>query len=227
MTSPGVPRYASLPAAEVPAMPEHIDYYFSIVSPWAFMGHRPFMDIVQRYGLEVSYKPVPLGKVFAETGGLPLGKRAPARQRYRILEMQRWREKRGLNFHLRPKNWPFDGTLADCFVIAMVDAGHDPDHFLRRAFAAVWEDELTLAEEANLLRLAREQGLPGEALLAAAKADETRAKYEQNYRDAVAADAFGSPVYVRAGEAFWGQDRLDLFEDAVKSGRPGYRSDAA
>src|SRR5215210_4798820 len=201
MTSPGVPRYASLPAAEVPAMPEHIDYYFSIVSPWAFMGHRPFMDIVQRYGLEVSYKPVPLGKVFAEKGGL--------------------------NFHLRPKNWPFDGTLADCFVIAMVDAGHDPDHFLRRAFAAVWEDELTLAEEANLLRLAREQGLPGEALLAAAKADETRAKYEQNYRDAVAADAFGSPVYVRAGEAFWGQDRLDLFEDAVKSGRPGYRSDAA
>ncbi|HEY0438598.1 MAG TPA: DsbA family protein, partial [Xanthobacteraceae bacterium] len=54
-----------------------------------------------------------------------------------------------------------------------------------------------------------------------------RAIYEQNYQDAVAADAVGSPVYVRDGEAFWGQDRLDLFEDAVKSGRAGYRSDGA
>ena len=57
--------------------------------------------------------------------------------------------------------------------------------------------------------------------------EKARARYEQNCRDAIAADAFGSPVYVRDGEAFWGQDRLDLFEDAVRSGRPGFRSDAA
>ena len=208
-------------------MIQQIDYYFSMVSPWAYMGHAPFMDIVKRYGLTVRHKPVPLGKVFAETGGLPLGKRAPARQRYRIFELQRWREKRGLNFHLRPKNWPFDGTLADCFVIAAVDAGHDPDKFLRRAFAAVWEDEVTLADEATLARIGNEVGLPADKLVEAAKSDATKAKYEQNYQDAVAADAFGSPCYVRDGESFWGQDRLDLFEDAVKSGRKGYRSDAA
>jgi 2-hydroxychromene-2-carboxylate isomerase len=209
-------------------MIDRIDYYFSLVSPWAYMGHGPFLDIVKRYGLHVAYKPVPLGKVFAETGGLPLGKRAPARQRYRILELQRWREKRGLNFKLRPKNWPFDGGLADCFVIAMIDAGHDPDRFLRRAFAAVWEDELSLADEASLIRAAEQADVPNPGgLIAAAKTDEVRAQYDEHYREAVAADAFGSPVYVRDGEAFWGQDRLDLFEDAVKSGRPGYRSDAA
>jgi 2-hydroxychromene-2-carboxylate isomerase len=208
-------------------MTDRIDYYFSILSPWAYIGHAPFMEIVQRHGLSVNYKPVSLGRVFAETGGLPLAKRAPARQRYRMLELQRWRDKRGLKFHLRPKNWPFDGTLADCFVISMAAAGHDPGAFLHRAFAAVWEDDMSLAEEANLLVLARERGLPGETLLAAAKRDDSRAKYEQNYRDAVAADAVGSPCYMRDGESFWGQDRLDLFEDAVKSGRPGYRSDAA
>lgn len=208
-------------------MAERIDYFFSLVSPWAYMGHAPFMDIVRRYGLQVEYRPVPLGKVFAETGGLPLGKRAPARQRYRILEMQRWREKRGVDFHLRPKNWPFDGTLSDCFVIAMITAGHDPDPFLRRAFEAVWQDDLSLADEGNLTRIAGEQNLPAAELLAAARGEPVLARYEQNYHDAVAMDAVGSPVYVRDGEAFWGQDRLDLFEDAVKSGRPGYRSDAA
>ncbi|MBX6424988.1 MAG: 2-hydroxychromene-2-carboxylate isomerase [Variibacter sp.] len=209
-------------------MTETIDYFYSLASPWAYIGHAPFMDMVRRHGLAVRHKPVPLGKVFAETGGLPLSKRAPARQRYRILELQRWREKRGLKFHLRPKNWPFDATLADCFVIAMLQAGHDPDRFLRRAFAAVWEDEMSLADEASLLKVAAAAGVPDAArLLDAAKGDEARATYEANYRDALAVDAFGSPVYVRDGEPFWGQDRLDLLEEAVKSGRPGYRSDAA
>jgi 2-hydroxychromene-2-carboxylate isomerase len=208
-------------------MNDTIDYYFSMASPWAYIGHARFMDIVRTNGLKVRHKPVPLGKVFAETGGLPLAKRAPARQRYRILDLQRWREKRGLNFKLRPKSVPFDASLADCFVIAAVQAGHDPDRFLRRGFAAVWEDEMSLADDANLIKLGNETGLPAEKVLEAAKRDDTKATYEKNYQEAVAIDAFGSPVYVRDGEAFWGQDRLDLFEDAVKSGRPGYRSDAA
>lgn len=209
-------------------MTNTIDYFYSLVSPWAYMGHAPFMDMVKRYRLTVRHKPVPLGKVFAETGGLPLGKRAPARQRYRILELQRWRERRGLTFQLRPRNWPFDGTLADGFVIAMLAAGHDPDAFLRRGFAAIWQDEWTLADEGSLLAVASQAGVPeAEALLDAAKSEKVRATYEANYHEAVAADAFGSPVYLRDGEAFWGQDRLDLLEEAVKSGRPGYRSDAA
>jgi 2-hydroxychromene-2-carboxylate isomerase len=208
-------------------MSDRIDYYFSMISPWAYMGHATFWDIVKRYGLQVSFKPVSLGKVFPETGGLPLGKRAPARQRYRFFELQRWREKRGLNFHLRPKNWPFDGALADCFVIAIAQSGRDPEPFVRRAFKAVWEDEMTLADEPNVLKIAKEVGLPGEELLAAANSDQVKEIYEQNIKDAIAADAFGSPCYVRGGEVFWGQDRLELFEDAVKSGRAPYRSDAA
>jgi hypothetical protein len=37
--------------------------------------------------------------------GLPFGKRHLARLRCRILELQRWREKRGLKFNLHPKFW--------------------------------------------------------------------------------------------------------------------------
>ena len=104
-------------------MSRTIDYYFSLASPWAYIGHAPFMDIARRHGLDVNYKPVFLGRVFAETGGLPLTKRHPARQRYRIVNLQRWRDKRGLDFNLHPKHWPFDATLADRFVIAIEMAG--------------------------------------------------------------------------------------------------------
>ncbi|MFY8150673.1 MAG: DsbA family protein, partial [Hyphomicrobiales bacterium] len=46
--------------------------------------------------------------------------------------------------------------------------------------------------------------------------------YEQNVRDAVAADVFGSPSYVLDGEVFWGQDRLDMLDFALSSKRPAY-----
>ena len=205
-------------------MSREIDYYFSMVSPWAYIGDKPFRELASSYDLKVNYKPVSLGEVFAETGGLPLGKRHPARQRYRMMELQRWREKRGLDFHLQPKSWPFNVRLADGVVIAALEAGLDPDGFLRLAFPASWEGQQDLADPATLIRLADAAGLPGAQLVARSPADAITAAYEQNRHDAIAADVFGSPAWVLDGEVFWGQDRIELLADALKSGRAGYKS---
>lgn len=207
-------------------MPRQIDYYFSLQSPWAYIGHKLFRDLVAAHDLKVNHKPVVLVDLFSETGGLPLLKRHPVRQRYRMVELQRWRDKRGLEFKLQPANWPFNARLADGVVIAALEAGHDPDRFLRRAFAAVWEDELNLADAATLVRLADESGLPGKTFVERSAADEISQKYEQNRQDALTADVFGSPAYVLDGEVFWGQDRIELLVDALKSGRTPYRSQA-
>ena len=204
-------------------MPRPIDYYFSLLSPWAYIGHRLFMDIAARRDLAVNYKPVVLTDVFAQTGGLPLAKRHAVRQRYRMLELQRWRDKRGLQFTLKPAFWPFDVTLADRFVIAAVVKGTDPGAFLANAFAAVWEGQRNLAEEATLLELAARAQLPGAELVALARAETTAAAYAQNTSEAIAASAFGSPCFVLDGEVFWGQDRLELLDDALASGRGAYR----
>jgi len=56
--------------------------------------------------------------------------------------------------------------------------------------------------------------------------DEIGKVYEQNRQDALAADVFGSPAYVLDGEVFWGQDRIELLVDALRSGRQPYRSQA-
>jgi 2-hydroxychromene-2-carboxylate isomerase len=204
--------------------PRQIDYYFSLTSPWAYIGHSLFREVVSTYNCVVNYKPVVLLDLFSETGGLPLVKRHPVRQRYRMLELQRWRDKRGLNFHLRPAHSPFNGRLADGVVIAAIEAGNDPDTFLRRAFSGVFEQQLDLADPATLVKLANDSGLPGEQLIARAYSDEISAAYEQNRLDGLAADVFGSPAYVLDGEVFWGQDRIELLADALESGRPPYRS---
>src|SRR3954462_11529975 len=174
-------------------MPRQVDYYYSFQSPWAYIGHKPFRDVVSAYGLRVNHKPVVLVDLFSETGGLPLMKRHPVRQRYRMVELQRWRDKRGLKFHLQPANWPFNARLADGVVIAALETGHDPDRYLRRAFAAVWEDQLNLADPAALAKLAEESGLPGQQLVERSGAEEVSAAYEQNRQDALAAEVFGSP----------------------------------
>jgi 2-hydroxychromene-2-carboxylate isomerase len=205
-------------------MPRQVDYYFSLQSPWAYIGHKLFREIVSTYGLTVNHKPVVLVDLFSETGGLPLLKRHPVRQRYRMVELQRWRDKRGLQFHLQPANWPFNARLADGVVIAAIEAGHDPDRFMRRAYAAVWEDGLNLTDSATLVKLADDCGLPGQQLVERSGSEEISAAYEQNRQDALAADVFGSPVYVLDGEVFWGQDRIELLADALKSGRAPYRS---
>lgn len=204
-------------------MPRKLDYYFSTVSPWAYIGHDLFMRIVAKHGVAVNYKPVFLGQVFAETGGLPLAKRHPVRQRYRLLELQRWREKRGLTFAIQPRHWPFEPTVLDRFVIALIQTGGDPDEFLRRVYDAIWVEERDLAQDGEILAAARDCGLDGPPLLEAARGAATEASYALNLEHAIAADVFGSPAFVLDGEVFWGQDRLELLDDALTSGRPAFR----
>jgi 2-hydroxychromene-2-carboxylate isomerase len=205
-------------------MPRRVDYYFSLSSPWAYIGHKVFCDLVATHGLEVNHKPVVLVDLFSETGGLPLIKRHPVRQRYRMVELKRWRDKRGLSFHLQPKHSPFNPRLADGVVIAAIEAGFDPDPFLKRAFPAVWEEELNLADPGTVAKIADLTGLPGQQLVERSASEAVSAAYEKNRQEAIAADVFGSPVYVLDGEVFWGQDRLELLADALKSGRKAYTS---
>ncbi|EFI51019.1 2-hydroxychromene-2-carboxylate isomerase [Afipia sp. 1NLS2] len=206
-------------------MAKSVEYYYSFQSPWAYIGHKPFFDLVTAHGLSVDYKPVFLGELFSETGGLPLAKRHPLRQRYRMVELQRWREKRGLNFNLQPEYWPFNARLADGVAIAIAESGGNPEPFMWSVFEGIWQHELNLADPDTVMALADRSGLPGTTLIEQSKSVEVEDIYEQNRQDAIAHGVFGSPAYVLNGEVFWGQDRIDLLADALASGRAPFRAD--
>jgi 2-hydroxychromene-2-carboxylate isomerase len=205
-------------------MQRKIDYYFSMLSPWAYIGHVAFSDIARAHGCAVAYKPVSLGELFPDTGGQMLGERHPLRQKYRLIELQRWRDRRKLPLHLKPAHWPFDVRLSNCLVIAIVEGGPDPDAFLRRAFPAVWEEQRDLGDPATLVAIADKVGLQGAALIERASDPEIAAIYEKNRDDALDAGVFGSPAYVLDGEVFWGQDRIDFLAEALSSKRQPFRA---
>ena len=200
-----------------------IEYFFTLVSPFAYLGHRAFLDLADAHGAKVRYKPVMLAKVFGNSGAVPLAERPKARQDYRLLELQRWRAKRGLPLNLKPKHFPTNPALADRTVIAMVDAGRDPGAFAEAVFRACWAEERDIADRGVLADKLTEVGHEPEAILAAAEGEAAQRTYDENTAEAIRFNAIGSPTYVLDGEVFWGQDRLDLLAEALESGRSPYR----
>ena len=206
-------------------MAQTIPYYFSVLSPWAYLGHSEFIKIAARHSLAVDYRPVELGRLFPETGGLPLARRHPARQRYRMVELQRWRERRDIPLVLRPKFWPFDAGLADRLVIAVARSGADVETYLPFVFRAVWAEQQNVADSEVLAAILDRNNLDGAGLLAAADSAPIVAQYEKNLGKAIAGGVFGSPTYVLGGENFWGQDRLEILEEAIVSRRRPFSPD--
>jgi 2-hydroxychromene-2-carboxylate isomerase len=199
-------------------MTRHIDYYFTPVSPWTYLGHARFVAMAAAAGATIAYKPIDYGKVFPVSGGLPLLKRAPQRQAYRLVELKRWSEHLGLPLHPQPKFFPVSADLASRVLVAADQHGQDVGTLLAAIMRAIWVEERNVADPATVAALADSVGIDGQALLAAADTDTVKAAYEAHTADGIAAAVFGAPTYICGGETFWGQDRLDFLERALQAG---------
>jgi 2-hydroxychromene-2-carboxylate isomerase len=199
-------------------MPVTIDYYLSLNSPWTLMGSALLAEVARRNGATVNIKPAKFGPIFEKTGGLPLPKRSPERRAYRLMELKRWREVRNIPLILQPKSSPSDDAAATRLVIAAKLQGKDAHRLATEFGRAIWELDEPLGEPAVMAAAAKRAGLDADALRAGGPSDaELDQLYEQYTQEALAAGVFGAPSYVLpSGEFFWGQDRLEMLERALK-----------
>ena len=123
----------------------HIDYYASLNSPWTHMGAARIEALAAKFGAGLRIYPVDFGTVFAGSGGLPLPKRAPQRQAYRLQELRRWRDHLDVPINIQPKFFPSSETLTSSCVIALRETvGDAPAIRLAHAvLRAVWQQERT------------------------------------------------------------------------------------
>ena len=197
-------------------MPKVCEYFFAPHSPWTYLGHARFVALAQKYGVQVELKPCDLGKVFNVSGGLPLAKRAPQRQAYRLVELKRWSEFLGLPLNLQPKFFPVPPELAAKFIIA-VQLAHGTATALDVTGAVMkglWAEDKNISDGDTLAGMATTLELDGKALVKSAETASVQAEYDRFTDQAMAGNVFGSPWYVVDGEPFWGQDRLDFVERA-------------
>jgi 2-hydroxychromene-2-carboxylate isomerase len=181
-----------------------IDYYMTPGSPWTYLGHERLAAIAKRHGARVNVKPVDFGVIFPQSGGLPLPKRAPQRQAYRLMELKRWKEHLGSPIVIQPRHFPVDTSRAAHLIAAapeekrMALAGD--------LLAALWRDDRNLADEAVVSEIGAKHGVSAG----------DKAKFEAYTQEALARNVFGAPSYVYQDEIFWGQDRLEFLDRALQ-----------
>jgi 2-hydroxychromene-2-carboxylate isomerase len=195
---------------------KHVDYYFTPVSPFTYLGHDRLVAIANRHGAAIAVKPVDIGKVFSVSGGLPLKQRAPQRQAYRLFELKRWRELLGVPLNLQPKFFPVPGDAASKWILAALERGTAEGVKLAGAIMrGVWVEERDVSDAATLAALAAEQGLDAVRLGQRAAEAEIGARYDALTQEAIERQVFGAPTYIYRDEPFWGQDRLDFLDRAL------------
>ena len=197
-------------------MPKTIDYFTTPVSPWTYLGHDRFVAIAARHAASVRVLPMDLGKVFPVSGGLPLAKRAPQRQAYRLTELARWRDHLGLPLNLQPK---FGAASADAALRSIVAAKQSSEADALALAGALlrarWAEERDISDAATLAAIVRACGLDPDRIAAQAGSPEVQAAFDASTQEAIDRQVFGAPTYIYRDVLYWGQDRLDFLDRAL------------
>ncbi|WP_122074056.1 2-hydroxychromene-2-carboxylate isomerase [Pseudophaeobacter sp. EL27] len=189
-----------------------IDFYFSTLSPYAYLAGTRLEQVAARQNAQINYKPMDIMALFGRTGGTPPKERHVSRQEYRLIELERQAKNNGLAINLKPAHWPTNAAPSSYAIIAAQSAdGGDMGALVHGLMRAVWAEERDIAQDDVIKSCLQSAGfdpaLADSGLLAGAE------RYAQNLEDAVKAGVFGAPFYVTEdGARFWGQDRIEDLE---------------
>lgn len=195
-----------------------IEYFYSAHSAFAYLGSQRFMDIAKAAGRTITHRPYDLGIGIPGIGSSSTRDRPQNHRAYYFgREIDRWAEYRnapvmgGIPTHHRN-----DISLANRMLIAAANQSLAVDALAHRMLESHWRDDSDLSVRATLAGLCAEVGIAADSLFEAAETDATLATYEANTAEAISRSVFGSPTFFVDGDMFYGQDRLELVERALK-----------
>ena len=187
----------------------HIDYFFSTLSPYAYLAGTRLEDVAAKHGATITYKPMDIVALFGRTGGVPPKDRHPSRQELRAQELTRQSQKLGMPFNLQPAFWPTNAAPSSYAIIAAQNAGGgDLGRLVHSFLAGVWAEDKDIAQDdvvrSKLEDAGFDPGLADSGMLAGAET------YAANLEEAAARGVFGAPFYITdTDQRFWGQDRIE------------------
>jgi len=187
----------------------HIDYYFSTLSPYAYLAGLRLEEVAAKHGAQITYKPLDLPALFGRTGGTLPKDRHPNRIEHRAQALPREARKLGMEFNLKPAHWPFNAAPS-CYAIiaAQEDGSGDVGKLVHSMVRGVWAENKDLADDAVIRACLTEAGfdpdIADKGMLTAAET------YARNLEEGINAGAYGAPFYITdQDERFWGQDKIE------------------
>lgn len=190
-------------------MTQQIDYFFSLGSPWAYVGLDSFTTLAEAHGAHIVPHLVPL---IAENGGISSRDRPDARRAYWYADLKRWADYRGVTLQFDGREKLSDTTPAADLVVAAWLLGDDWLALARAFHQAFWGRAEDIGDPATRARVTASAGLDHAALERLAAGPEVADRKAESHRIALEAGVFGLPSYLFRGELFWGQDSLPFLK---------------
>jgi len=197
-------------------MSKTVEFYFDVGSPAAYLAWMQVPKLAAETGATIDYRPMLLGGVFQATGNKsPM--EVPAKGSYMVTDLQRFAARYGVPFNHNP-HFPINTLLLMRGAIGLQI--REPARmvpYVDAVYRAIWVDGKNMNDPATVGAVLQQAGFDQAALLALAADPEVKDRLKAVTQDAVARGVFGAPTFFVDGHMYWGQDRLDFVQQALKA----------
>jgi len=197
-------------------MAKTVEFLFDVVSPASYLAYKRLPAIAAQTGASIAWTPVLLGAVINATGNVPPGT-VPAKGKYLLRDWMRCAARYGIPFTFN-HHFPVNTLVVQRAAVAVLDDDGDATfvRLIDACFQAMWVDGKDLGDLTVVTEIFAAAGFDPDRLMARAGDPAVKQKLKANTDAAVARGVFGAPTFFVGDEMFFGQDRLDYVEDALK-----------
>ena len=190
-------------------MNDHIDFYFDIISPYAYIAYKKILKIKD---INFKLKPILLGGLHNLAGIT-----APAFNKYKMKNMQNDCElvakKNNISFKWNSK-FPINSLNIMRGYLCVKD--NKKEEYLNNFFEAYWKEDLDLSNEENIKILLKKLKIDENSFYNSIANQDIKDKLKELTQEAFEKEVFGAPTFIVNNKIFWGQDRLEYALDEIK-----------
>ncbi len=185
-----------------------LDFFFSFRSPYSYLAGPRAFALPERYDVDLTFR-----------GVIPMAMRGQSVPREKGLHTLRdvAREARRLGMPFGPVHDPLGDGAIRCLLVSehAIDVGRERE-FVLTASRGIWAEAVDVASDDGLRAVCERAGLEWAACAAALEDPALRARVDANTAALADLGHWGVPVFVFAGELFWGQDRIEDLEATLR-----------
>ena len=191
-------------------MSNHIDFYFDIISPYAYIAYKKILKI---NNVDFKLKPILLGGLHNLAGIT-----APAFNKYKMKNMQNDCElvskKNNISFKWNSR-FPINSLSIMRGYLYVED--NKKEEYLNSFFEAYWKEDIDLSNEENIKILLKKLKIDENDFFNSIGNQDIKDKLKELTQEAFKKEVFGAPTFIVNNKIFWGQDRLEYALDEVKN----------
>ena len=201
---------------EQPEMLKPIDFYFDFRSPYSYLASTALPKLAAERGAALAYHPFRIRELMKTVGNRPTTLESENKGRYARTDLLRWARRYRVPFQGNPNMPKIDFILLGQLVLVANEQNRGAA-CVNAIFPAVWANGDDLSDKALLTRRLDEAGFAGTAMIEQASASDYTAKLDEATAQAAQRGVFGAPTIFVGDDMFFGNDRLDFVDEALKA----------